>query len=107
MVQSTVIKRSIAIDRQKTSVSLEDAFWDELRHMAKERGVTISALVSAAAHDRQNGNLSSHLRLMVLEHLKTRTASPGGEGAKAGHPEHGEVLLGGGETGATPLGARH
>jgi predicted DNA-binding ribbon-helix-helix protein len=105
-VQSTVIKRSVMIDRHKTSVSLEEAFWKALREMARKRGVTISALVSAASRDRQIGNLSSHLRLMVLNDLKNRTPSADGERSSA-HSGDENVHLSGGETNTTPLGVRH
>ena len=68
-MKSSVIKRSIVIAGHKTSVSLEDAFWECLRRIAKVRGQTLSQLIGSIDSDRQyggNGNLSSAIRLFVL-----------------------------------------
>ena len=65
-VKSSVIKRSIIIAGHKTSVSLEDEFWDSLKEIAKERSMTLGALVAAIDADRQHTNLSSAIRLFVL-----------------------------------------
>ena len=62
-VKSLVSKRSIVIAGHKTSVSLEDAFWDSLKEIAGERGMTLGALVAAIDGNRQNANL---IRLFVL-----------------------------------------
>jgi predicted DNA-binding ribbon-helix-helix protein len=64
---STVIKRSIVLAGHKTSVSLEDAFWKALRQIAASRGTTLSSLVTSIDVERQQGNLSSCLRLFVLD----------------------------------------
>jgi predicted DNA-binding ribbon-helix-helix protein len=66
-MRSTVIKRSIVIAGHKTSVSLEDAFWKSLRDIAAGRGTTLSNLVTSIDVERQQGNLSSCLRLFVLD----------------------------------------
>ena len=71
-MKSPVIKRSIVIAGHKTSVSLEDAFWKGLKEMALSRGVTLSDLVAAIDSERQLGNLSSAIRLFVLDHYKAR-----------------------------------
>ena len=65
-VKSSVSKRSIVIAGHKTSVSLEDEFWDSLKEIVKERGMTLGALVAAIDADRQHTNLSSAIRLFVL-----------------------------------------
>ncbi len=65
-------KRSIRINGHATSVSLEDAFWDELRSMAEERGQTVPALIAELDQRRTGNNLSSALRLAVLDHLRTK-----------------------------------
>ncbi|MHA1189245.1 MAG: ribbon-helix-helix domain-containing protein [Alphaproteobacteria bacterium] len=65
-------KRSIRINGHATSVSLEDAFWDELRSMAEERGQTVPALIAELDKRRTGNNLSSALRLAVLDHLRTK-----------------------------------
>ena len=65
-----VPKRSIEIDGRKTSISLEDAFWESLQKIADERKVTPSRLVSGIEAHRRTGNLSSVLRVFILEHYK-------------------------------------
>jgi len=69
-------KRSVTIDGHRTSVSLEDAFWTELSAIAQARGLSLNALVAEIDHVRgAPGNLSSTLRLYVLNELKKRTIS--------------------------------
>jgi predicted DNA-binding ribbon-helix-helix protein len=65
-MRSPVVKRSIIIAGHKTSVSLEDAFWQGLKEIAGGRNMTLSDLVAAIDHERQHGNLSSAIRLFVL-----------------------------------------
>ena len=70
-------KRSITIDGHRTSITLEDAFWAELSALARSRGLSISALVAEIDHARSvpggnPGNLSSALRLHVLDALKRK-----------------------------------
>jgi len=66
-MKSTVIKRSIALAGHNTSVSLEDDFWNALKEIAQERHMTPSELISAINADRPNVNLSSTIRLFVLD----------------------------------------
>lgn len=70
--KSLVIKRSIVIDGHKTSVSLEDAFWQELKRIAGHQRVTLSAVIASIDVRRQQGNLSSAIRLYVLEQARAR-----------------------------------
>ena len=65
-VRSRVSKRSIVIAGHKTSVSLEDQFWDSLKEIARERDMTVGALVAAIDGNREQANLSSAIRLFVL-----------------------------------------
>jgi predicted DNA-binding ribbon-helix-helix protein len=65
-MKSAIAKRSVVIAGHKTSVSLEDAFWECLRGIANERGQTLSALVASIDDDRQRANLSSAIRSFVL-----------------------------------------
>ena len=65
-MKSRISKRSIVIAGHKTSVSLEDEFWDSLKEIAKVRGMTLGALIAAIDADRQHSNLSSAIRLFVL-----------------------------------------
>jgi predicted DNA-binding ribbon-helix-helix protein len=71
-MRSTVVKRSVVVAGQKTSVSLEDAFWQALREIAVARGSTLSSLVTSIDVERQQGNLSSCLRLFVLDFYRHR-----------------------------------
>ena len=64
--KSLVSKRSIVIAGHKTSLSLEDEFWDSLKEIARERGMTVAELVAAIDANRQHANLSSAIRLFVL-----------------------------------------
>jgi predicted DNA-binding ribbon-helix-helix protein len=67
----TVIKRSIVIAGHKTSVSLEDGFWTGLKEIAAARRSTLSDLVASIDTGRTGGNLSSAIRLFVLDHYRT------------------------------------
>ena len=60
----------------KTSVSLEEAFWKGLKEIADDRNVTLSDLVSSIDTDRQQGNLSSAIRLFVLDHCNHAAGHP-------------------------------
>jgi len=71
-MKSPVVKRSIVIAGHKTSVSLEDAFWKGLKEIASGRDATLSELVASIDADRQHGNLSSALRLFVLDFYRTQ-----------------------------------
>lgn len=78
-MKSPVVKRSIVIAGHKTSVSLEDAFWKGLKEIAGIRHMTLSDLVSTIDTEREHGNLSSAIRLFVLDHYR-------GNGARAASP---------------------
>jgi predicted DNA-binding ribbon-helix-helix protein len=71
-MKSKVVKRSIVIAGHKTSVSLEEAFWRGLKEIAVDRQITVSDLVGAIDAERQHGNLSSAIRLFVLDHYQSR-----------------------------------
>ena len=71
-MKSPVIKRSIVIAGHKTSVSLEDAFWQGLKDIAAARDMTLSELVATIDTDRRHGNLSSGIRLFVLDHYRSQ-----------------------------------
>ena len=75
-MKSPVVKRSIVIANHKTSVSLEDAFWKGLKDIANDRDVTLSDLVASIDTERLHGNLSSAIRLFVLDHYRNRNAVP-------------------------------
>ncbi|MCG6121363.1 MAG: ribbon-helix-helix domain-containing protein [Microvirga sp.] len=68
----TIRKRSIAIAGHRTSVSLEEPFWEELRAIATRRGLSVQRLVAEIDGARAGENLSSALRLHVLSDLRAR-----------------------------------
>lgn len=76
-MKSSVVKRSVAIGSHKTSVSLEDPFWDQLREIAHAQQWTLSKLIAEIDERRQTNNLSSAIRLYVLEHLRTVATTKG------------------------------
>jgi predicted DNA-binding ribbon-helix-helix protein len=83
-MKSPVVKRSIVIAGHKTSVSLEDAFWKGLKEIAGGRDMTLSDLVAAIDSERQHGNLSSAIRLFVLDFYRNQLADD-----KVGHDDDG------------------
>src|SRR5499427_8041055 len=78
-MKSPVVKRSIVVAGHKTSVSLEEAFWNGMKEISGERNMTLSELVGEIDSKRQEGNLSSAIRLFVLDFFKTRAAGSAGE----------------------------
>ena len=69
-MQSTVVKRSVAIAGHKTSVRLEDAFWRGLKEIAKNCRTSLPDLVDKIDAAREHSNLSSAIRLFVLDYFK-------------------------------------
>lgn len=78
-MKSAIVKRSIVIAGHKTSVSIEDAFWTALKDIAASRGTTAAELVATIDAGRRHGNLSSAVRLFVLDYFR---AIAGGEGQR-------------------------
>jgi predicted DNA-binding ribbon-helix-helix protein len=82
-VTSPIIKRSIVIAGHRTSVSVEDAFWVALKDIAAGRGSTVAEVVATIDAGRQHGNLSSAIRLFVLDHFRAETdGNVGHEGGR-------------------------
>ena len=71
-MKSPVVKRSIVVGGHKTSVSLEEAFWNSMKEISHERSVTLSELVGEIDTNRNQGNLSSAIRLFVLDHYRVQ-----------------------------------
>lgn len=69
---STVAKRSVVIKRHKTSVSLEDEFWKAIKSIAATRNMTLSDLLAEIDSERRQGNLSSAVRLFVLDYYRDK-----------------------------------
>jgi predicted DNA-binding ribbon-helix-helix protein len=67
-------RRSVTIAGHRTSVSLEDPFWDQLKKISAERNVSIAQVVAEVDKARQS-NLSSALRVFVLQELLKRQTS--------------------------------
>lgn len=67
-----VVKRSVVVGGHKTSVSLEDAFWTSLKEIATRRGLPLSTQIDAIDRARKTSNLSSAIRLFVLDHFRAR-----------------------------------
>ena len=77
-MKSLVTKRSIVVGGHKTSVSLEGAFWSGLKEVASSRRVTLSDLVGSIDSERVHGNLSSAVRLFVLDYYRNQIAAAAG-----------------------------
>lgn len=79
-MKSAIVKRSIVVHGHKTSISLENDFWQVLREIAKSREMTLSDLVGYIDGNRVTGNLSSTIRLFVLEYARARLAAQATQG---------------------------
>lgn len=79
---STIVKHSIVVAGHATSISLEDAFWDGLKAIAEERRSSVASLVALIDTARGVPNLSSAIRVFVLDHFQGATAR-GASGSKA------------------------
>jgi predicted DNA-binding ribbon-helix-helix protein len=102
VMKSPVVKRSIVIAGHKTSVSLEDAFWKGLKEIATSRDLTLSEMVGAIDSARAQGNLSSALRLFVLDHYRSQiNLAADGQALSPSHIEQ-STLIGPSETSVRP-----
>jgi predicted DNA-binding ribbon-helix-helix protein len=81
------VRRSIVIAGRKTSVTLEDAFWKALKEIATERGMTASELVAAINSERQHANLSSAVRVFVLDFYRGQKGPWIGKKAESALPD--------------------
>ncbi len=66
----SVFKRSVMLDGHRTSISLEHPFWDAVKDLARSRDQTIGALIESIDRERDTINLSSAIRLKVLEEAR-------------------------------------
>ena len=73
-MESRIVKRSVVVKGHKTSVSLEDEFWSALKVIAGKRLMKLSDLVTAIDGQRQHGNLSSAIRLFVLDFYQSQAS---------------------------------
>jgi predicted DNA-binding ribbon-helix-helix protein len=65
-MKSLILKRSVVLRGHKTSISVEDAFWNSVKKIAASGQMSVSELISAIDSERHHGNLSSSIRLFVL-----------------------------------------
>jgi predicted DNA-binding ribbon-helix-helix protein len=72
-----ISKHSLVLAGHRTSISLERAFWEALQNIARERQVSIAALVSSVDTERGEANLSSALRVFVLKEAARRGEAAG------------------------------
>jgi predicted DNA-binding ribbon-helix-helix protein len=77
-VKSLIVKRSVVIGGHKTSVSVEEAFWKALKEIAVVQSVSLSELVTGIDSRREHGNLSSAIRLFVLNVYREELELHGG-----------------------------
>lgn len=83
-MQSAVVKRSIVVAGHKTSVSLEDAFWNGLKEIGRGDKMTLSDLIAGIDTRRLHGNLSSAIRLFVLDYYRTQVSGTATDRVGAG-----------------------
>jgi predicted DNA-binding ribbon-helix-helix protein len=79
-MRSTVVKHSIAVNGRKTSISVEQPFWEGLKEIAQTDGLTLSSAIAAIDRDSKHGNLSWAIRVFLLNRFS------------AGHVGHHEPL---------------
>jgi len=80
-MKSAIVKRSIVIAGHRTSVSIEDAFWRGLKDIAVSRRSTLTDLIAFIDGERRHANLSSAIRLFVLDHYRPHTDERPDEGS--------------------------
>ena len=73
-MKSSILRRSIVIDGHRTSISLEDPFWNELKTIANIQKTRLSELVAQIDGSREHSNLSSAIRLFVLHYFRNLSA---------------------------------
>ena len=74
-MKSAIVKRSIVLGGHKTSVSLENEFWDGLHYIAEMEKTKLAALLQKIDADRHNANLSSAIRIYVLNYYQTQSTA--------------------------------
>jgi len=77
VMKSKIIHHTIMIDSRKTSISIEDAFWDSLKEIANQRGEPLIQLISNINAERKTANLSSAVRLFVVGFYRDQLNSSG------------------------------
>lgn len=75
-VDQAIRKHSVTISGHRTSLSLEQAFWNALKDQARVEGLSAAALIEKIDRDR-SGNLSSAIRIYLLDQAMDRTRRSG------------------------------
>ncbi len=74
-MSARVFKRSLSIAGHRTSISLEEAFWNALKTLAEQRAMSIAALVAQIDEGRSEANLSSAIRVFILQVVTEKAAA--------------------------------
>jgi predicted DNA-binding ribbon-helix-helix protein len=74
-MKSAIVKRSIVLGGHKTSVSLENEFWDGLHYIADQEKTKLAELLQKIDAERRNANLSSAIRIYVLNYYQAQSAT--------------------------------
>jgi predicted DNA-binding ribbon-helix-helix protein len=92
-MKSPIAKRSVNLDGHKTSVSLENAFWDALKQIATVEKIAVHELIFKVNNERKRGGLSSALRLFVLEYYRQQAAAKSAPNQPSARPENKNTRL--------------
>jgi predicted DNA-binding ribbon-helix-helix protein len=82
--KSQIKKRTVVVRSHKSSVSMEQSFWDAIKEIANANNIGLAELVTTIDNDRKHANLSSAIRLFVLEYYRRRLTTI--EGKQTGLP---------------------
>lgn len=69
-MKSPIAKRSVVLDHHKTSISLEDEFWNGVRAIADRKNIKLTELLAQIDSERSHSNLSSAIRVFVLKETR-------------------------------------
>jgi predicted DNA-binding ribbon-helix-helix protein len=83
-MDTAIVKRSVVIAGHKTSISLEDEFWSSFKELARDRKMTLSSLLGGIDTGRRQTNLSSSVRLFVLDHYRSKLVTLAAHQSTAG-----------------------
>ena len=70
-----IVKRSVSIAGHRTSISLEEPFWEILRQIAEREKISLQSLIGRIDSERGEQNLSSAIRVFVLMDVRDRQPS--------------------------------
>lgn len=78
-MKSSIRRRTVRIGGHQTGVSVEDAFWADLKKIAYAQQVTLTDLIANIDKTRRHRSLSSAIRLFVFEQVRSRHPSRRGD----------------------------